>query len=579
MIPIRLGKNLHTGKPLFLHPDDLRLHSLLLGRTGGGKTTAIHAILRALMKEPADRAAIFVIDPMGGLSQDLLLFMASEFCPQHVRDRLLYIEAAREDFICPFNPLLHDSESNRFFQVLRAMDIVMRAWSAQNFSEQPRLFMWTYNAFCSLAMMGLPIAMCRYLLHPGTEEHAALIQRLPDEIRARWDSILKAKGGEATRILESTRNRLNPFGESRCLRQIFGHRESHFDVERFVLDRRIVILNVAELGKVPGFVGNTIGSLALNEIISTCTRLTTTLGRHVVNPTYILMDEFQKFISPDIEQAIPTVRQLGIRLIMACQSFSQLEQEDLDLTHMIWQAQLRLIFGNAGRDADIMADELAKCSFDPYRVKDSVFQTKQLISGFRREVMRSTSTSISQGQNWSDAEVIGFGQNNSVSEPLDPDRRGTESSGKSNQKSNTTARGNNRGESTTSGESETNVPIFERFKELSNRTYFSFDEYALEWGRYIRELKTGEAYLMRPNRDDIDKVLIDYVPIEPNPRRLEAVDRLLEENFKDPCFISQAESRTEEEELRRELLRGPKLRLETKLDQKPEEEPKHDPFH
>lgn len=575
MIPLRLGTCVETRKPLFLDKDvDFNLHTLLLGQTGSGKTTAIHAILRALMKDPDDRAAIFVLDPMGGLSRDLLLFAASEFCPQHVRDRLLYIEPAREDFICPFNPLLHTSESNRYYQLLRAMDVVVRAWSAQDFSEQPRLFQWMYQAFLAAAMMGYPLAMCRYLLHPGTNEHAAMTQKLPAEIRSRWSGILRAKGGEAVRILESTRNRLDPFFESRCLRQIFGHRKSHFDVERFVLDRRIVILNVAELGKIPGFVGNTIGGLALNEIIQVCTRIATTRGRHVVSPTYVLMDEFQRFLSPDVEAAIPTVRQLGIRLIMACQSFSQLEQNDLDLTHMVWQAQLRLFFSNAGKDADIVAEELARYTFDPYRVKDSVYQTKQLVSGFRKEILTTRSANSSQSENWTDSEAIGFGENKATSDPRDPEKRGTDSAAKSSQKSNTKAQGRNQTEGSTISEAEANVPIHERFKELSNRTFFSFEETVLEKGRDIRWQQTGEAVVMRPNRSDLAKVLIDYLPIEPTERRMAAVQKLLEKNFRDPCFITSEDARREEEELRRQLLD----RSATRIDPEPREEDS-DPFH
>lgn len=51
------------------------------------------------------------------------------------------------------------------------------------------------------------------------------------------------------------------------------------------------------------------------------------------------MDEFQKFVGPDIEDALPTVCQMGLRLILAHQSFSQLERGDIDLSNMIWQAR------------------------------------------------------------------------------------------------------------------------------------------------------------------------------------------------------------------------------------------------
>ncbi len=252
----------------------------------------------------------------------------------------------------PFNPLSHTSEANRYYQTMRSVDIVLRAWAAQDVSQQPRLLQWTYKAFCAAAMMGMPIAMCQYLLHPGSPEHDAILSRIPGDIRSHWSEILNARGSEAVRILESTRNRLDPFFESTNLRRMFGSTKSLFDCERFIKQRKIVVLNLGQYGKIPGFVADTIGALALNEIVETASRLSTNEGKQAVDPTYVVMDEFQKYVSVDIENALPTVRQMGLRLILAHQSFSQLEREDVDLTQMIWQARSRLMFANNAMDAD-----------------------------------------------------------------------------------------------------------------------------------------------------------------------------------------------------------------------------------
>jgi len=44
---------------------------------------------------------------MGNLSRDLLHWIASKHCPEHVRERLLYIEPANSEYVLPFNPLQH----------------------------------------------------------------------------------------------------------------------------------------------------------------------------------------------------------------------------------------------------------------------------------------------------------------------------------------------------------------------------------------------------------------------------------------------------------------------------------------
>ena len=89
-------------------------------------------------------------------------------------------------------------------------------------------------------------------------------------------------------------------------------------------------------------------------------------------PTYLLLDEFQNFVGPDIDAALPEVRQLALRLILSHQSFSQLRRGDYDLTSMIFQAQSRMIFGVQGDDADILANEVGSLTFDPRRIKDEI---------------------------------------------------------------------------------------------------------------------------------------------------------------------------------------------------------------
>lgn len=567
MIPLRLGRDAATGKPFYLDPGLLQTHLHLVGATGSGKTNCLHVILQALMKQPRKQCAMFVIDPMGNLSEDLLRFIANErYCPQHVRDRLVYIEPAREDVVLTFNPLTYESDSHRYYRVMRAIDVTLRGWSAQDVAQQPRLLQWMYKAFCAAAMMDLPIAMCRFLLHPGTEEHKAILSRMPPELASHWGDILRARGSEATRILESTRNRLDPFFNSTCLRRMFGSSKSRFDCERFIRNRNIVIVNVAAYGRLHGFVGDAIGGLVLNEIVETASRLTNLEGKSVVEPTYVVMDEFQKFVGVDIEDAIPTVRQMGLRLLLAHQSFSQLERSDVDLTQMIWQARSRLVFANNARDADIVADELAKRTFDPRVVKDARYSLRQLIAGHRKEWLESVSSSQSSSHSAGSSDMFGFGIGGGQSRQIDSREFTTnETTRRQRQTGRTKNDANTSGSS--QGRSESLVPVHQTFRELSNVTYESFDEYFLRWGKEIRTLCTGEAFGTFPNDLAIPKLMIDHVPIPDNAEQREAVEKLKEKNFTSEHFITAKEADDELEEYRLQLLRPPRIE---RIDQPPE---------
>ena len=78
MLPIMLGTEQATRQRVCLEPDHFRTHLHLFGATGTGKTTAIKTILRPLLATPRPKCALFLVDPMGNLSHDLLMWIASD---------------------------------------------------------------------------------------------------------------------------------------------------------------------------------------------------------------------------------------------------------------------------------------------------------------------------------------------------------------------------------------------------------------------------------------------------------------------------------------------------------------------
>lgn len=552
IIPLTLGKDAETGRHVSLNADMFRTHLHLLGATGTGKTTAVHTLLHSIIMSPRPRAAVFVVDPMGNLSRDLLRWMANtRLCPQHVRDRLLYIEPARENVVLPFNPLLHDSTDHLYYRVGRAVEIVLRGWASQNIEEMPRLRRWCFNSFFAVAAMGLPIASCQYLLKPGSREHQSLLQQLPEKLRLDWAEILGKSSQEAVRLLESTRNRLAPFFDSGILRRMFATVEGRFDVERFIRERRVVILNVASYNRLDRHIGNTIGGLVVNEILERASNLTP----KQVDPTYLLLDEFQFFVGPDLYDALPTVRQLGLRLILAHQSFAQLERGDIDLSGLIWQARSRLMFANDAEDADRIAHELATITFDPKRLKEELRTRRQRIAG--HEKVTTHSSSYSESRNESETTQTGRGTaSNQATAQRDNSQDLTRTD--SQQRSENQSAGKTVGKAITEGSTtnESFLPIHEDFEEVSSRSYYSFDEQRTQWAQRVRQMRTGEA--LGKFRDDpkLYRLLIDRHIVPETPASERAMEELLERNFASEFFRSAAQVEQEEDRLRQSILGG-----------------------
>jgi hypothetical protein len=496
-------------------------HWHIIGGTGKGKTTSIIALLIRLLMSRSD-VAHFLFCRLGGLSDLLLQWISSPYCPDFIRNRVVYIDAAREDVVPTFNPLLYDSPAHGYFKTQRAGDVILRAWASQNIEEMPRLARWVFNAIWAVAQLGLTVADCAHLLMPGSSLHDALIGCLPDTLRAEWAEITNARNGEASRILESSRNRLKPFFENPILRCMFGSTRNRLDVRRFMQEGKIVIINLSPQNRLSSQLADAIGGMLLNEILATAR----SQPPDEKYPTYVWLDEFQRFVGPDMDEAIPEVRQLGVKLVLSHQSFSQLERNGVDLTSLIWQPQSRMICGLQGEDADLLGHELAALQYDPKRVKDEVYTKRQLLAEQRVIRLASWTEAEQEAENWqkthgsswnsqsSHATNRGWNQGDSdhasvarrygVPNDLRTAGKGR-SQGTSGGESDTTSNGEGGSESNARGGSrsttssvsvgESVLPVYETFDELSRRSYYTLDEQAAIWAREIRQLKTGQAFL------------------------------------------------------------------------------------
>lgn len=544
MSDVFLGHVRKTGAEFALPKSAFETHLHLIGGTGKGKTTAIHTLLHPLLLDHRDPAAFFIIDRMGNLSWELLLWLCSKYCTDAVRKRLLYIEPSREDVVISFNPLLHETPQHGYYKVQRATDIILRAWESVNIEAMPRLARWTFNAFYAASILGLTIADCGHLLMPGSPHHAALLNCLPPLLKAEWAEILRAQGGEAARILESSRNRLKPWFEAPVLRRMFGSTRSRLDVLRFMEEKRIVLINLAPQNRLSPQLGDAIGALILNEVLSNARSLP--LG--VRYPTYLLLDEFQNFVGPDLESALPEVRQLAIRLILSHQSFSQLKRGDYDLTSLIWQAQTRIAFGVQGEDADILGREFGSLTFDPKRVKDELYATRQRVAGHEKTTLSSWGQSRSDAESWNKVYGQGWTRNEGVSRRdrvVEATRTAVDAHARNEQQ----GQGGTQASSSTQTTSEHLVPVHEDVQELARRTFYTGDEWDRLWAKKARKLPTGIALVRVVDDPKLYEVAVERSAVgylgwdagkirQKLPEVLERLQALLEANFRSECFVS-----------------------------------------
>lgn len=561
-----VGKDHRTNTDVRIPIDSFRTHWHLIGGTGKGKTTAIHTMLHGLLMNPMEKSCFFIIDRLGNFSQELLLWLASRYCTPSVRNRLVFIQPSREDVVATFNPLLYESSAHAYYRIERSTEIMLRAWESQDVAQMPRLARWTYNAFAAAAQLQLTISDCCHFLHPGSKYHEPLLEVLgtvDPRLTSEWQEIISAKGQEATRILDSSRNRLRPYFDSDILRRMFGSTQSRLDVLRMMREGRIVVVDLSPRNRLSGQLANTIGALLINEVIAQVR----SLPRDVRYPTYMFLDEFQNFVGPDIESALPELRNLGLRLILSHQSFSQLQRGDYDLTSIIFQAQSRMMFGVQGEDADILAHEVAAITFDARKIKEEIYSLRQIITGHHKETLHGSSEQQQHQDGWSDASSTNTGDSEQRSgDPFWPNYRQKIVRGTNKGNSDTRTRTGGSSASTAKSTHETLVPDHETFRELASRTFQAFDEQKSEWARDIRNLNTGRALLRLVN--DRQLHLVDVKRSAPGflqydmhtiarkfPAALEAMDRLIDENFQSDFFVPASRVDAEADERIHRVLR------------------------
>ncbi|MFO0966140.1 MAG: hypothetical protein U0793_11230 [Gemmataceae bacterium] len=595
MSSVLLGYEHESRRPFFVRHSDWDTHAHQLGQTGSGKTEAMKTSIFQLIQDPRVEECHFIFDRLGQLSRDLILWFASPYCPDWVRERLVYINPADESRVMTFHPLQFTTEAHLFFKVGRAIECILRGFENQNVADQPRTFTWLFNALYAEALMNLAVSDAFHLIYPGSPYHRAMLNALPPMVRAEWYEVLEARNGETVRMFESVRNRFKPYVECSLTRRFFGSTTNRFDVTKFMREKKIVLINLAPQNRLSTQVANAIGNMMLNEIVATA-RSAEPRDRH---STFLWLDEFQNYVSMDMQEAIPEVRQLKLKLSgLAHQSFSQLERGNANLMSLIFQPRMRWMFAVQGEDAELVAQEVASLTFDARRIKDELYTRRQMLKGHRIEYLCTWSEAAAQATNWSNTVGTNWSAHQGASDSTARAASNSDQEGVSRRlgmpgetrnigstrvtndsKGHVDTRGSSAGgnESRSSGGSstatstegmhETLVPEYEEFLELSQRSYYSFEEQRALWAQKIRQLKTGQALVKLPNdpklyQVDVKRYAPGYLAWDAEklerrcPEALEAVAALLEKNFSNrEFFVSPQEIDRETEERLERILR------------------------
>lgn len=341
-------------KKLSISPRDSLEHTILLGPTGSGKSTAMQHLILADINAVR---SVLVIDPKADLVNDILARIPEE------RAEDVVVLDPTDPAPVGFNPLAFKNYKNPALIADAILSVLKEIW-ADNWG------VWIQDILSAslLTLVGIDGASLLWLPILLTDEQfrKKIVSKVKDKVALQpfWQQFETLKDSEKRQQTAPVLNKMRQFLLRPGLRNVLGQAKPKFNLTDLFYKRKIVLVPLNK-GQTGGESARLLGSLIVG--------LTWTLAlsraelppekRHIVS---IFIDELQDYLSlpTDLADALAQARGLGMSLTLAHQYRDQLP---LDIRSGIdANARNKIIFGLNAKDAKdmaAMAPELEKEDF------------------------------------------------------------------------------------------------------------------------------------------------------------------------------------------------------------------------
>ncbi len=475
-----------NDKPIYWEPEDRRTHCHVIGSSGSGKSKYLEAVLR---QDLCAGHGFCLLDPHGTLYEDL-----AAFCAHRVLDReIIYLNLSAPDVIVNFNPFEPAPKGDVSVQVDQRVTAVMHSWGVKDTDQTPTLARTLRLVFSVMLERHLGLQQVQHLIDFNAREiRGNLIEQLGTPlIQKEWRELQAMKAKEWRDETLSARNRLWKFLTSTTLCRFMGLPGRTINLSEVMNQGKVLLVNLAPSDYLSKDNARAFGALLVNEFFEHALRRKRDAAGRPPEPYFLVMDEFQSFLSVDIADMLDQVRKFGLFLTLAHQRFGQLDENIIDA--VLTNCRIKACFGGLpANSARLMAEELFIGKLDPTKIKCSIYQTK-FWPEYRRDKVYTRATSHSSSSGTSTSSSSGASSSDSSGMSYDgsyftPDKWFAFTNGFT--RSEITTSGSSSSSSTASSESEAwgdseseaDIPIFfpVPFQELSSVQYYPLDEQLTE---------------------------------------------------------------------------------------------------
>lgn len=326
-------ENKHDSPGLYIKDGERNTHMHVMGRSGGGKSRLMEFMLRQDIQRGN---GVCVIDPHGELYWNLVFFLIKE-CPEDIWERVYLINPSQDDYLIQFNPFFSGQETGVDTQVDKVLLALEKVWE-KGLTESPGIQKYLSLIIETAIILNIPTIEILSLLYSHEKRQDVFHkmekerENITDEIFRFWrDLVSNPKNAE--NILSGAHTRLRHLLSSPAL-QMMTLGNPSLDLAEAINNNGIILVNIAKSKTFSLKNQKIFGTLLLNELVNFFDIRAESFRyagdpdkKSSWDPFFLYVDEFQRYITPDIGEILAGGRKFGLHLVMANQTFSQIDPE------------------------------------------------------------------------------------------------------------------------------------------------------------------------------------------------------------------------------------------------------------
>ena len=387
-----------NSRGYYLNDEERSTHMHIMGSTGGGKSKLIEFMLR----QDIDRGVgVCLIDPHGELYYDILRYIIKN-CDDDVKQKVILINPMAKEYLVSFNPFqMHRGDAGTHAK--RVLSSLEKVWKT-NFDEKPGIKKTLKKVFKTAIIRNLTIHQVAKLLdnEDARKDFVSELEHNPlkeIDLNNYWIDVVK-NSKQNKPIFDGAHTRLEDIIDTDSLKMM-TLMEKSIDFNEVVSGDGIILVNLAESNVFDQKSSQSLGILLVNEILSIFKERSVSFisagdeGYKINwNPFFLYVDEFHEFFTPDFNKILSGGRKFGLHVILANQTFSQLDKLDDSLRKDVMNnTTVKAYFPLKDmKDSEEVIYQLGK--YEP-KIKEKVTKLQQFADGY--DTVESTNRSYSAG--------------------------------------------------------------------------------------------------------------------------------------------------------------------------------------